>query len=324
MAESSERVKLYRDPTVRAFLSKLVREGIAEIEPVYDSKGAYKYPIVETVTTKAEPTEFLNNLYESGILNRKLVGMVVNCPNCGSSKISFQYCCPYCRSLNIEKSSLIEHIKCGYIDVEKNFRKADGLSCPKCNEALKKPDMDYRKAGIWCECLDCGKTFDIPVINHFCRECRTRSTFEEAMMMKVYVYSLKEEVKQETLGGWIESVSIKKILEENGFEVETPAFLKGKSGAEHMFDVAAYKRAKKSEVAVIDFASSTKDPVSEQPVIALFAKIYDVAPDHAYLIVTPKISENGKKMAELYNITIVEASDPKESAESLLETLVHK
>jgi hypothetical protein len=61
--------------------------------------------------------------------------------------------------------------------------------------------------------------------------------------------------------------------------------------------------------------------VSEQPVIALFAKIFDVSPERAYLIAIPKLSENGKKMAELYKIRAIEAENQEEAIASLKENL---
>ena len=64
--------------------------------------------------------------------------------------------------------------------------------------------------------------------------------------------------------------------------------------------------------------------VPEQPVIALFAKVYDVSPDNAYLIAIPELSENGKKMAELYNIQIIEAKSQKEAIKALKEKISRK
>jgi len=91
-----------------------------------------------------------------------------------------------------------------------------------------------------------------------------------------------------------------------------------------MFDLAAYKGDETRNVMVIDLASSTENAVSEQPVIALFAKIFDVSPDSAYLIAIPKISENGKKMAELYNIKVVEAKNREEAVRALKDRLLNK
>jgi len=210
------------------------------------------------------------------------------------------------------------------MDVEENFRKGDKFICPKCNEELKKIDVDYRRAGIWCACEDCGKSFDIPVSEHFCRDCHENFTFEGAIIQNVYSYSLKEEAKEEVALGWVLVTPLREFLTEEGFQVESPAFLKGKSGANHMFDIVAYKEEATRKTTVIDLASSTEDAVPEQPVIALFAKIFDVSPDNAYLIAVPKINENGKKMAELYNIQIIEAKNQKEAIKALKDRLLKK
>lgn len=319
-----KRAELYRDHNTQVFLSKFLSGEISELKPAYDPKIGYRYPIVETIIGDSTAEDFLNRLHEAGILERRLYDKIVYCPECDSANISVHYCCPYCKSFNIQKSSLIEHVKCGYMDVEGNFRKGNKLVCPKCHEELKKPDVDHRRAGIWCACKDCGKSFDIPTTAHFCRDCHTNSTFEDAVIKDVYSYSLKEEVREEASVGWVVIAPITEFLEENGFEVESPAFLKGKSGANHMFDMAAYRGDKTRKVTVIDLASSTKNAVTEQPVIALFAKIFDVSPDNAYLIAIPKMSENAKKMAELYNIKIVEAKNQKEAIKALEDKLLKR
>jgi hypothetical protein len=115
---------------------------------------------------------------------------------------------------------------------------------------------------------------------------------------------------------------IREFLVEEKFDVESPAFLKGKSGANHVFDIVATKGQAKRKTTVIDLATSNQNMVSEQPVIALFAKIYDVSPDQAYLIAIPKMSENGKKMAQLYNIRLIEARDQKEAIDALKERVL--
>jgi transcription elongation factor Elf1 len=320
-----ERVKLYKDPNVQLFLSKFLSGEISELKPVFDPKFGYRYAEVEAILGDAAKVEdFLNRLYEAKVIERKLYDKMLYCPSCGSQNISTHYCCPYCKSFNIEKGSLVEHVKCGYMDVEENFRKGGKLVCPKCHEELKKPEVDYRKAGIWCTCEDCGKSFDIPVTRHFCRECQADFTFEEVEIRDIYAYTLNEEVKGEITAGWIFFAPIKEFLIENGFEVEAPAFLKGKSGANHMFDIAAYRKEITKKVTVMDVATATEDIVSEQPVIALFAKIYDVSPESAFLIAIPKLNDNAKKMAELYNIKVIEARDSKEVMKALKDKLIKK
>jgi len=322
--DKTERAKLYKDRNTQVFLSKFLSDEISELKPVYDPKVGYRYPTVEAIVGDASNVEaFLNSLHEAGILERRLYDKTIYCPKCDSANISIHHCCPYCKSFNIQKSSLIEHVKCGYMDVEENFRKGGKLVCPKCNEELKKIDTDHRKAGIWCTCKDCRKSFDIPVSAHFCRDCHGEFSFEDAIIQDVYSYRLREEAREEAALGWVLVAPIRDFLLEEEFRVESPAFLKGKSGANHMFDIVAYKE-EVQKVTVIDLASSTEDSVSEQPVIALFAKIFDVSPDKAYLIAIPKMNENGKKMAELYNIQIIEAKNQKEAIKALKDRLLKK
>jgi transcription elongation factor Elf1 len=323
--EKTQRTELYQDRNTLAFLSKFLSGEITELEPVFDPKVGYHYPIVATVVGDAKTAEaFLNKLYEAGILERKLYDKVIYCPKCNSANISIRYSCPYCKSYDVQRSALIEHVKCGYMDVEKNFRKENILICPKCHDELKRLDVDHRKAGIWCTCKECGKSFDIPVAVNFCRDCRVTFTFEEARIENVYSYTLGEEAKEEVALGWVMIAPIKDFLVENDFEVESPAFVKGKSGATHTFDIAAYTASKKQDLMVIDVSTSAEAVVSEQPVIALFAKIFDVSPERAYLIAIPRLSENGRKMAELYNIKVIEAKNQKEAIKALVAALPKK
>jgi transcription elongation factor Elf1 len=307
------------------FLSKFLSGEITRLDPVFDPHKGYRYPLIEVILgDPAKVEDFLNRLSRTGILRRELYDKMLFCFRCGSPKISIHYNCPHCKSFNVKKSSLVEHLQCGYIDVEDRFRRGEKLVCPRCGKELVKSDADYRKAGIWCTCNDCNKSFDIPVPSHFCRDCKQEFTFEDSIYKDAYSYTLGEEAKKEASLGWILVAPIREFLEDNGFEIETPGFLKGKSGASHMFDITAFKKSADKNVTVIDLATPTEDVISEQPVIAMFAKIYDVSPDNACLIAIPKMSENGKKMAKLYNITLIEAKNPKEVIKALETKCVKK
>jgi hypothetical protein len=320
--EEKETLELYRDRNVQMLLSKFLSGKIKTLEPVYDSTVGYRYPAVETIIGDASQVEsFLNKLYAAGILEKKLYDKIIFCPKCGSADVSTRYCCPSCKSFNIQKSSLIEHIKCGYMDVEEKFYDGDKCVCPKCHEELKKIDVDYYKAGIWCTCENCEKSFDIPVTTHFCRNCRETSTFEEVVIKDVYSYTLKENVTAESSLNWFLVAALREILRAEGLMVESPGLIKGKSGANHSFDIVAFQKDKLQRVIVVDLAMSTGNTVSEQPVIALFAKIFDVGPERAFLIAIPKLSENGKKMAELYKIQAIEAKNQEEAVTALKESL---
>jgi len=321
----NQRVKLYKDHDVQLLISKFVSGELNKLNPVYDSKYGYRYSVVDAILGDPYKTEeFLQSLFEAGVLKRELYDKIVYCPSCDAANVSMHYCCPHCKSFDVRKSALIEHIQCGYIDTEEKFRKDDKLVCPRCRKELTKPDVDYHKAGVWCTCNECGKSFDIPVPAHFCRDCRRNFTFEESLYKDAYSYSLTPEATKEATLGWILIAPIREFLEGRGFKVESPGFLKGKSGASHMFDIVASPTRVERNISVIDLATSTDDIVSEQPVIAMFAKIYDVSPDRACLVAIPKMGENGKKLAALYKIELVEAKDQKEVIKALENVCMKK
>jgi hypothetical protein len=305
-------------------LKRIHEENITEIEPVYDPEKGCKnfYPTIEAIVgSDVEIEPLLEEITESGELVKELFDKTILCSRCNSQNISTRYNCPYCNSFDIEKSSLIEHTKCGYMDVEHNFHKKNKLVCPKCNSILKKEDFDYKKAGVWCKCNNCSKNFDIPTPSHFCRKCGTISTFEEVNLKNIYSYKVKDSPKIGSSESEFVYITVNKFFEKEGWKVKSPAIIKGKSGAEYSFDIAAFKGSKKDKLIVIDVAVSLDKIVAEQPVVALFAKIFDVSPKKSVLVTVPKLNENGKKMAELYNIKIIEAKNQTQVIDRLKEIL---
>ena len=311
--------KVNKESNAQKVIDRIRQDNITEIKPVYDLEKncTNSYPIVEKFVdpdVKIEP--ILEEIAETGVLVKELYDKMVLCPKCNSHHSTTRYNCPYCNSFDIEKSSLIEHIKCGYMDVEQKFRKEKKLVCPKCGGELNKADFDYKKAGVWCKCNNCEKNFDIPTPSHFCRKCGSISTFEEINLKNVFAYRVKETSKKGSSNSPLINIGINKFLTENGWKVKSSAKINGKSGTEYTFDIIAFKGSKSKESMVIDIVTS-EEMVLEQPVVTLFAKIFDVTPNRSLLIAMPKINDNGKKMAELYKIQIIEAKDQTQVIEKL-------
>jgi transcription elongation factor Elf1 len=310
--------KLYKDHKVQLLINKFMSDKLGTLNPIYDQKYGFRYPIVEEIVGNPSSTgEFLQQLFEGGVLERKLCDKIVYCPSCSSANVSIHYTCPHCKSFDVKKSALIEHIKCGYIGTEDRFEEEGKLVCPKCHKELTNPDLDYHKAGVWCTCNQCGKSFDIPIPAHFCRECQESFTFDEALYKDVYSYSLTADAEKEAAIGWVLIAPMIEFLDNLGFEVESPGFLNGKSGASHMFDLTAVSPGKERTTTAIDLATSTEGAVSEQSVISMFAKIFDATPNKACLVAIPKMCESGKKLAALYKINLIEAEDQDTALEAL-------
>jgi len=311
------------DRRVQALLNKFMSGSIDALIPIFDLKRGFVYPDVEEIIGESEDAEkFLAMLVEAGVLKRELYDKAVHCPKCGSMNVSVQYCCPFCLSYDIKRSSLIEHIRCGYIDIEEKFVSGVELICPKCRRKLTMEDVDYRRAGLWCTCNKCGRSFDMPTPKHFCRNCQTSFTFENAKIKEAYKYRLNEDFVKTATSEWSILAPIRKLLEEKGFKVETPGFMEGRSGVKHVFDIIAYNNGRKSERLAINISTSPDGKqVPDHAVIDMFAKTYDSDIEKAILIAIPKISENGRKLANHYKICLIEAKTPEETIERIKETL---
>lgn len=309
------------DRRVQALLSKFMNSRFEAITPLFDLKSGIVYPEVEEILgVSGEAEDFLNMLYESGFLKRELYDKIICCPECGSANVSTVYCCPFCGSFDIKRSSLVEHIKCGYMDVEDKFHDKDRLICPKCKLELADLNVDFRKAGVWCTCNRCSKSFDIPAPRHFCRNCQANFTFEEAVFKNAYTYRLKEDFVKGVALDWAILPPIRKRLKEKGFNVETPGFVEGRSGVRHMFDLVAYNNGRKPEKIAINISTSTDGkPVQEQAIIDIFAKKFDSNIEKAVLIAMPEANENTRKLSKLYKIHLIEAKNLNEILEKISE-----
>ena len=320
----TKKCEIYSDQKVQLLINKFNNQKIKKIEPVFDHEYGYRYPVIEAIVGSPNTVRsFLNHLLKKGILEREIYDKVLHCPKCDSINVSVRYRCPYCKTYNIKKRSLIEHISCGYIDVENKFQKDNELVCSKCNKKLTEKDKDFRKAGVWCTCNECEKSFHIPTTSHFCRVCHTNFMFEDANLKDLYSYSLSNKTLKEASLGWIMIAPVKDFLQKQEYQVEIQGCLKGTSGAKHMFDIIAVSKVNPNKRVVFDFAVSDEGAVNEQPIIAMFAKIYDVSPEKAIVIAIPKINENAKKLASLYKIDLIEANESSKILETL-KTVIKK
>lgn len=260
------------------------------------------YPDVARLVPAADPVEFLDRLAAQGVLIKERYQSEVLCPSCGSSSLRDRYTCMFCRGDNLETGDMIEHYACGNTDFESSYLKEGKLICPKCRRELKIIGTDYRRVGKVFKCNDCGRDSSIPRITHTCQKCGTVSTWEQARLRVLYKYRINEEKKKE-----IDSLTgiylpLVEFLQKGGFQVESPALLKGESGVEHSFDIQAISEERRT---LFDMASD-RESVGEAAVIAFFSKTLDVAHDEAVLICVPKASERARGLCKLYGIDLVE------------------
>ena len=300
--EANERYAAYKDAEVAHLLIKLT-ETDGELKPTYDTTKGYTYPEVEQLIGKnsADTDKLLQRLTNLGILERKVSDMALYCPACGKANISTNYTCPFCSSPQIIRNSLIEHLSCGYIDNMPKFQVDNEMVCPKCKKAIKKP-ADYRSAGKWYECGNCGKRVGNVQTTHTCRECQEKFDFSNARYLAAYNYTISGNSKDDINKGAIFAYFAEKLFASQGHQIQVPGKITGRSGIQQEFEILI--ALKDGQQLAIDPLFSS-EPVDKLQIIKEYGKITD-AQAQTYII-AESFSEDAKKLIKTYNLKVIEA-----------------
>ncbi len=80
-ASKKELFRLYKDHNVQLLISKFISEELGTLNPTFDPKHGFRYPIVDDIVGDSSSTdEFLQKLFEGGVLERNLYDKIVYCP----------------------------------------------------------------------------------------------------------------------------------------------------------------------------------------------------------------------------------------------------
>ncbi len=314
-----ERRDAYIEPETRDLLRCLLQEGDkTEILPLYSPGLGFVYQLSCSKLIKNETghlsIECLENLVKLDILKKSFFDSVSTCPNCESTIMTLHNRCPKCKSHNVEKTSLTEHIPCGYIDQRDKYIKD---RCPKCGDPLI--EGQYRNMGRWYVCQECGEKFENPEFDLICRSCNKSFTIKDAKVTEIPKFSLNLARKKEIRQNVASLENIRELLVDLGFEVEIPGLATGqKSGMEHHFSLIAKKQIKGHEIIIaLDHAISESE-VQASPLILYIYKTSEVKVDIPVFVAMPVLSETAKKIAQGHEILLIEGSaDEKESVENI-------
>ena len=302
-----------REAYVEVETQKLLRELLSnedreEIVPSYHPADGFVYKSVESILEEATDNknipEFLERLARLDILKKSFYESVSTCPSCDSSTLTLHAGCPKCKSHHISKTSLTEHIPCGYIGEREKYLHG---KCPKCGRSLD--ETPYADMGRWYMCRVCDEKFEHPLFDVVCRNCDDVFQIEEAELKEISKYSLNEQRKKEVRQN-VESLdSISKLLTELDFEIQMPGWAIGeKSGMRHQFSLLAKKEiAGRQNLIALDMVVGESE-IQASPLILYIYKTSEVTVDIPIFVAFPKFSSTARKIAQGHNIILLEGS----------------
>jgi hypothetical protein len=309
---------LANDKRATELVTRMLESNVFEIKPELDftSEMGFTYPFIEeTMKIKGqEAVAFLESLASKGILDKDFFDRFLNCPQCRSVNLRPTTHCPKCASGNIARGRVLEHSICGYVGLEDEFVSQGRLICPKCKAELKKLDSDYRSLGLMRKCHVCGDVFPIPVLKWRCLKCASITSEDKVVEVNIYSYSLDEAKRS-----WLEfelkpKAQLTEFLKQRGYEVTENATKRGRSGAEHSFDILATRDngVINHEIAIgIKVAGNT---VTLRDVFEFDDKSYDTSIHEKVLLVDPPLDEEASAFASHQQIKVL----PLEELETVL------
>jgi predicted RNA-binding Zn-ribbon protein involved in translation (DUF1610 family) len=319
-----ERREAYIEPYSRDLLRQILECcDKEEIIPKFVQGEGFVYHApnnTEGSQEKVISKDLLENLTRLDILKKAFYDSVSVCPNCGSTTLTLHDRCPKCKSHNVQKTSLTEHIPCGHIDQRDKY--IDNR-CPKCGESLI--EGQYRNMGRWYVCQECGERYENTESDIVCRSCTKSFTIREAKSVDIPKFSLNLARKKEIRQNVASLENIHELLVNLGFSVEIPGLVMGqKSGMQHHFSLIATKVVDGQEkVIALDHAVSESE-VSTSPLILYIYKTSEVKVDVPIFMAIPQLNETARKIAQGHDILLIEGSADEQEVMAKIKTEIEK
>jgi hypothetical protein len=305
----------YQDEKAAKIVEAMLEGNIPEIKPQMNpqSELGFSFPGLERVIDlpDEELLSLLERLADLGVLERKFADKFLYCPRCGSLNLAPGYYCPKCSSGTLVRGRVLEHVLCKHVDIEEDFTVGGRMMCPKCKKELYVLDSDYRSLGVLRRCRDCGDVFSHPAVKWRCLKCSSVTPEEKILEKNAYTYYLAYDHDKR---GWLEfelkyKPQLMRFLQDRGYEVQESAKIKGKSGAEHTFDMLATRNDGVLEHHIaIGIENATKE-IGLDRVFGFDDKAYDCGIHDKILVVIPPLEENAASLAQIQRIKVIQSWD---------------
>jgi hypothetical protein len=301
------------------FTERLLQDDSRACAPerVPGIKIGYRYPLAEEYLGKNARAS-LESLADKGLLEKEFHSRELSCPKCGSINLTLRLHCPKCDSQNISKRTMIEHVTCGYVGPEDEFKTQ---KCPKCGKPLKQIGVDHVKQGLMHSCRDCKHIFQTPVEKLKCANDETVFDKADVAELVLYSYKVTRALEEEVNRALNQRRYIAQKLETLGFKTVCPAIEKGKSGVQQQFYMIAMSGMGFLKVKVVIEILGGDTEISPNDLFSLYARATDVGAYGLLVAAIPGFSQDAKGVAETYGIAYVEAQDLQTAADGIVSKI---
>ncbi len=306
---------LWRDEKAARLLGTLLSGAVTELKPQIDPdrEMGYYYPEATKVLNipDKEVLAMLDGLAKAGILERTSSERYIYCPQCRSLNLTPGYYCVKCGSGRIVRGRVLVHTACQYAGVEEEYGQAGKMICPKCQQELRTTGQDFTSMGVLRKCRDCGEVFGHPAIKWRCLKCGAVVPEDKALEVDAYTYTLtkREEVRLSLTFEMNHKPRLIKFLQERGFEVHENARAKGRSGAEHVFDMLAIRDDGVVQHRIAVGIENSAQELGIDRVFSFDDKAYDCGIHDKIMVVVPTMKKEAEALADQQKIKVIQSWD---------------
>ncbi len=298
---------------IYALIKKINSSKEKMVAPKIDiSSGTITYPLLNEINESEDNIEFLEKLSASSadVLEKTVYEKFLVCPQHPESlSVNVRLYCPHCKSMNIEKLHLFEHIKCGHITEKQSFENSDeknSLKCPSCNKIISDFKKELHVPAMWYLCNHCKEKFDDVLVKLHCRNYNHDFETNQSHMINIPGFKIKSDEDEISIDVSAISNRLTELLQRHGFSVEENYSIKGKSGHYHHIDL--FGKTKNGKTIFI-FIKKSNNEIDNSEINSKIIQVLDTSPTIAILVGFASISEKAKSIATSYNVSIVSEHD---------------
>ncbi len=310
---------------IYALIKKINSSKEKMVAPKIDiSSGTITYPLLNEINESEDNIEFLEKLSASSadVLEKTVYEKFLVCPQHPESlSVNVRLYCPHCKSMNIEKLHLFEHIKCGHITEKQSFENSDeknSLKCPSCNKIISDFKKELHVPAMWYLCNHCKEKFDDVLVKLHCRNYNHDFETNQSHMINIPGFKIKSDEDEISIDVSAISNRLTELLQRHGFSIEENYSIKGKSGHYHHIDL--FGKTKNGKTIFI-FIKKSNNEIDNSEINSKIIQVLDTSPTIAILVGFASISEKAKAIATSYNVSIVSDHDTNQIISSTDDVL---
>jgi len=270
-----------------------------------NSQEMFLYPSLDkTLSMKLNGVvEILDYFVSKEFMTKKHVETLKFCPVCFSFGVVPVERCRYCGMPSMSRGRVIEHLTCGYKNLESLFHKNGDLVCPRCGKSLSAEGKDYSKDGLMYKCQSCGNLYETPVLDYHCQKCG--EYFPTVDLGETLLY--KYDAVKDKLGKVKNIFKTLELLQgyfgEKWYTVNRAKPITGISGV--TYDTDLYLTSADDADSIIVETYLFEKVIEVEEILRLQALKSDININKVVIVTDAMLDQKAETLANFYNMVVV-------------------